>query len=71
MILNVINEKAESAYSKKTDSMENIVKNITISEENEVDNGTFAQVTKATVATGVLLCIGMMAFLIIFLVKKQ
>lgn len=71
MTLNVVSEKAENAYSPKTDVQENLVKNITIGKEKIQSYGTFAQVTKATVATGVLLCIGMLVFLIVFLVKKQ
>lgn len=71
MTLNVVSERNESAYSGGEDLQENLVKNISISEENVQSKGTFAQVSKGVVATGVLLCIGMAAFLIVFLVKKQ
>lgn len=71
MTLNVVNEKSDNAYSPKTDKTGNLVKNITLEEKKNESGGTFAQVTKATVAGGVLLCIGMLVFLIVFLVKKQ
>ena len=50
---------------------ENLVKNITLNEENIGQDGNFAQVSKGIVGIGVLLCIGMVGFLIVFLVKKQ
>lgn len=71
MTLNVVNEKTQEVYSAKMEEQENLVKNISINSENAQRGGTFAQVTKATVCGGVLLCIGMMTFLIVFLVKKQ
>lgn len=71
MTLNVVNEKNETAYSNTGALEENLVKNISINGEKEQPYGTFAQVSKGIVAIGVLLCIGMMGFLIVFLVKKQ
>ena len=71
MTLNVVNEKNSNSYSMKPDKTENIVKNISLEETKNGSGGTFAQVTKITVMSGVLLCIGMLAFLVIFLVKKQ
>lgn len=71
MTLNVVNEKTDPAYSSGTDSEENLVKNISISSENTESGGSFAQVSKGIVGVGVLLCIGMVAFLVVFLVKKQ
>lgn len=71
MTLNVVSEKNNTAYSNGTDLEENLVKNISINTENEETGGSFAQVSKLVVALGVLLCIGMVAFLVVFLVKKQ
>ncbi len=71
MTLNVVSKQNENAYSVGGQSEENLVKNITLNEENINGDGSFAQVSRAVVGAGVLLCIGMVGFLIVFLVKKQ
>ena len=69
--LNIVKKRTENAYSNQGKMPENLVKNITINEENIGQDGNFAQVSKGIVGIGVLLCIGMVGFLIVFLVKKQ
>lgn len=71
MTLNMVTKDVENAYSSNEVHRENLVKNITIPEEKNETDGSFAQVSKGIVAAGVLLCIGMVGFLIVFLVKKQ
>ncbi len=69
--LNVATMRNEVAYAANMQTEENLVKNISLSEEKEKADGNFAQVSKAVVGAGVLICIGMVGFLLIFLVKKQ
>lgn len=71
MTLNVVTKETENVYTSNGKTEENLVKNITIQEEKDESAGSFAQVSKGVVAIGVLLCIGMVGFLIVFLVKKQ
>lgn len=71
MTLNVVTKDTENAYGSNVKAGENLVKSITIEEKNSGSDGSFAQVSKGVVAAGVLLCIGMVGFLIVFLVKKQ
>lgn len=69
--LNVATVDNEAAYAGNAQNEENLVKNISFNEENENGDSSFAQVSKAVVGAGVLICIGMVGFLLVFLVKKQ
>lgn len=69
--LNIVSKEVSEAYSNHLQNGENLVKNISIKTENEESNGKVAQVSKAVVGAGVLLCIGMVGFLTVFLVKKH
>ena len=69
--LNIVSKEVSEAYSNHLQNGENLVKNISIKTENEQSNGKVAQVSKAVVGVGVLLCIGMVGFLTVFLVKKH
>ncbi len=71
MTLSVVSKQNENIYSAGGQATENLVKNITLNEENSQRDGSFAQVSRAVVGAGVLLCIGMVGFLIMFLVKKH
>ncbi len=71
MTLNVISRENETAFSGGKRETENLVKNFPTDMEKQGANGDFAQVSKAVVAGGVLLCIGMVGFLILLLVKKR
>ena len=70
-ILNIVSESVPEVYSNNLQPGENLVKNISINEGNKDTNGNVAQVSKAVVGAGVLLCIGMIGFLTFFLVKKH
>ena len=61
----------EAAYASNSRMEENIVKNISLNEEKEKADGSFAQVSKVVVGVGVLICIGMVGFLLLFLVKNS
>ena len=61
----------EAAYASNSRMEENIVKNISLNEEKEKADGSFAQVSKVVVGVGVLICIGMVGFLLFFLVKNS
>ncbi len=69
--LNVATVGNEAAYAGNAQNEENLVKNISFIEEIENGDSSFAQVSKAVVGAGVLICIGMVGFLLVFLVKKQ
>ena len=71
MTLSVVSKQNKNMYSAGGQSTENLVKNITLDKENNQRDGSFAQVSRAVVGAGVLLCIGMVGFLIMFLVKKH
>ena len=61
----------EAAYASNSRMEENIVKNISLNEEKEKADGSCAQVSKMVVGVGVLICIGMVGFLLLFLVKNS
>ncbi|MBQ8041152.1 MAG: hypothetical protein IJ274_15020, partial [Lachnospiraceae bacterium] len=69
--LKVTSKQNESIYSGIVQTEENIVKNITLNGENQNADVSFAQVSRAVVGAGVILCIGMVGFLTVFLVKKH
>lgn len=71
MTLSVVSKQNKNMYSAGGQSTENLVKNIALDKENNQRDGSFAQVSRAVVGAGVLLCIGMVGFLIMFLVKKH
>lgn len=69
--LNIVSGKVTDAYSSNLQKEENLVKNITINAENEDTNRNVAQASRIIVGIGVLLCIGMLGFWVVFLVKKH
>ena len=70
MTLNLVNKQTQKVYSSGIVSQENLVNNITITEEKNRAGGSFAQASKGIVAAGILLCIGMVSVLGAFFVKK-
>lgn len=71
MTLSVTTIPNEEVYATKQEMEENFVENMPLNEQNKKTDGNFAQVSKAVVGAGVLICIGMVGFLLVFLVKKQ
>jgi hypothetical protein len=64
--INVLAEWEGEVYSNYMQNEEKLVKNNTINVENVGGDGNVAQVTRLVVWIGVLLCIGMLGFLILF-----
>ena len=64
--INVLTQGEGDSYSGYTQNDEKLVKNNLVMEENYEGDGNVAQVSRLVVWIGVLLCIGMLGFLILF-----
>ena len=65
-ILNIVTERGEKVYGSYTQEEEKLVRSNTMNEENVREEGKVAQISKVVVWIGVLFCIGMLFFLILF-----
>ncbi len=64
--INVLTEWEDEIYSSYSQKEGKLVKNNLVLEENYEGDGNVAQVSRLVVWIGVLLCIGMLGFLILF-----